>query len=98
MAAIVVIGDESSCAGFRLAGVDTRSPARSEIAAEFATALASAALVVLTRDCAAALAPGTLRAALARETPLVVVMPELAQPRPDAGFTQRMRAVLGIET
>jgi len=25
------------------------------------------------------------------------VMPELAQPRPDAGFTQRMRAVLGIE-
>jgi vacuolar-type H+-ATPase subunit F/Vma7 len=98
MAAIVVIGDEPTCAGFRLAGVDAHAPAPAELAAAFERALAGARLVVLTRDCAAALAPETLRAAMAREAPLVVVMPALADPRPDAGFATRIRAVLGIET
>ncbi|HLS54543.1 MAG TPA: V-type ATP synthase subunit F [Zeimonas sp.] len=97
MAAIVVIGDEPTCAGFRLAGVDARSPADAELPAEFERALADARLVVLTPDRAAALAPESLRVAMARETPLVVVMPALADPRPDGGFATRMRAVLGIE-
>ncbi len=97
MAAIVVIGDEPTCAGFRLAGVDAHSPAHAELAAAFERALAGAAMVVLTQDCAAALAPDTLRASMAREAPLVVIMPALADPRPDAGFSARMRAVLGIE-
>lgn len=97
MAAIVVIGDEPSCAGFRLAGIEARSPAPAELEAEFARALASAAMVVLSRDCAAALPPRALRVAIARETPLVVVMPDIADPRPDVGLVRRMRAVLGIE-
>lgn len=97
MAAIVVLGDEPTCAGFRLAGVDARSPADAELPAEFERALAEARLVVLTPDRAAALAPETLRAAMAREAPLVVVMPALADPHPDAGFAARVRAVLGIE-
>jgi vacuolar-type H+-ATPase subunit F/Vma7 len=98
MAAIVVIGDEASCAGFRLAGVDARWPPLPEAAAEFAQALESAQLVVLTRRHAAALPPGMLDKALRRESPLVVVMPEIGAPDADPGFVRRMRAVLGIET
>lgn len=97
MAAIVVIGDELVCAGFGLAGVATRSPAPADIEAEFAHALEHAALVVLTRRCADALAPQTLQRAMVRESPLVVVMPEITAPGVDAGFARRMRAVLGIE-
>jgi vacuolar-type H+-ATPase subunit F/Vma7 len=97
MSAIVVIGDEWTCAGFALAGVAARSPAPADLDAEFERALGSAALVVLTRRCADALAPDRLRQAIARESPLVVVMPELVEPQPDAGFVRRIRAVLGIE-
>jgi vacuolar-type H+-ATPase subunit F/Vma7 len=96
MAGIVVIGGELDCAGFRLAGVDTRCPAESELAAEFARALADASLVVLTRRCADGLAPGLLRRALAREAPLVVVMPDIAAPQADTGLVRRIRGVLGI--
>ncbi|RPH65987.1 MAG: Vacuolar H+transporting two-sector ATPase F subunit [Burkholderiales bacterium] len=97
MAAIVIIGDEPTCAGFRLAGVDTRSPARADADFEFARALRSAAMIVLTRGCAAALAPDVLRRAMTRETPLVVVMPDIAAPQRDIDFVRRVRAVLGID-
>jgi vacuolar-type H+-ATPase subunit F/Vma7 len=97
VAAIVVIGDELNVAGFRLAGVDTRSPAPGETGAVFADALASSALVVLSRRSADALPADMLRRALGRESPLVVVMPDIAAPAPDAAFVRRMKAVLGIE-
>ena len=98
MAAIVVIGDELVCAGFALTGVDTRSPAPADLGAALDHALEHASLIILTRRCADALAPQVLRPALARESPLVVVMPEITEPRADPGFARRMRAVLGIET
>ncbi|HMN65545.1 MAG: V-type ATP synthase subunit F [Burkholderiaceae bacterium] len=97
MSPIVVIGDEATCAGFRLAGLDTRSPTRDQAGAEFERALASAPMIVLARQIADALAPEVLRAAMMRETPLVVVLPALALPQPDRDFARRMRAVLGIE-
>lgn len=97
MAAIVVIGDELVCAGVGLTGVDTRSPAPADLGAEFHHALEHASLIILSRRCADALAPQVLRQALARESPLVVVMPEITEPQADPGFARRMRAVLGIE-
>ena len=97
MAAIIVIGDELVCAGFALTGVDTRSPAPADLGAEFHHALEHASLIILSRRCADALAPQVLRQALARESPLVVVMPEITEPQADPGFARRMRAVLGIE-
>ncbi len=54
-------------------------------------------MIVLARQIADALAPEVLRAAMMRETPLVVVLPALALPQPDRDFARRMRAVLGIE-
>ncbi len=98
MADIVVIGDELDCAGFRLAGVETRSPPPAGLDAEFARALESARLVVLGRRCADALPVQTLARAMAREMPLIVVMPDIAAPHADTAFERRMRAVLGIES
>jgi vacuolar-type H+-ATPase subunit F/Vma7 len=97
MPAIVFIGDETNALGFRLAGVATCSPAPAELHAEFARALATAQWIILGRRCADALAPPVLRRALAQTTPLVVVMPDIVEPRADAGLARRVRAVLGIE-
>lgn len=94
---IVVLGDELACAGLRLAGVEARSPAPAALAAEFTQALAGASMVVLTRTLADVLPAETLRQAQRRETPLVVVLPDLVDPQPDGAFVRRMRAVLGIE-
>lgn len=96
MSRIVVIADELNCVGFALAGVDTRSPAAADLAAVFAQALASASLIVLTRRSADALAPGVLARALAREVPLLVVVPDITAPLADTDWARRIRAVLGI--
>jgi vacuolar-type H+-ATPase subunit F/Vma7 len=98
MATIVVIGDALNCVGFRLAGVETRSPAPDELAGEFTRALAAASLIVLGRRTAKALAPRVLQQALAGESPLVVVLPDIAAPAEGAGaVARRVRAILGIE-
>jgi vacuolar-type H+-ATPase subunit F/Vma7 len=97
MANIVVIGDETVCAGFRLAGVDTRSPADDEVQAVLGQVSDGAQLVVLSRHCAAQLAPDLLHAAQARERPLLVVMPDIADPDAPSAVARRLRAILGIE-
>lgn len=99
MGTVVIIGDEAVCAAFRLAGVQTRTPADSEVQAELAQVSSQqATLIVLTRHCAAQLAPATLHAALAREQPLLVVMPDITEPDRPSGVARRMRAILGIDT
>ena len=98
MDAIVVIGDELTCAGFRLAGVATRTPSAAEATAVLALALGEARLVVLTQALADGVEPGLLRQALAREQPLLVVMPDIAEPDARSDLSSRMRAVLGIDS
>jgi vacuolar-type H+-ATPase subunit F/Vma7 len=98
MPGIVFIGDELNSAGFGLAGVSTRSPAATDLAAEFAQALARASLVVLTRRSADCLEPGVIERALARDTPLVVVLPDITEPLADTGCARRIRSVLGISS
>lgn len=95
--AIVVIGDEASCAGFRLAGVAVRTPPPDDVARSVEEALGHARLVVLTREMAAVLPRARLRAVLAQIEPLVVVVPGIASSARDDGFARRIRAVLGIE-
>jgi vacuolar-type H+-ATPase subunit F/Vma7 len=95
--AVIVIGDETSCAGYRLAGAEVRSPAPGEVADSFAAALQSAQLVLLTRSAAAALAPSVLMPALARETPLVLVLPDITALHEHPDTARRIRAVLGID-
>lgn len=96
MGPVVVLGDEATCAGFALAGVETLSPSPAEAPAVFARALESASMVVVTLGLAATLSPGALRRAIAGERPIVVVMPDLVDPDADTGVASRVRAVLGI--
>ena len=96
MSRIVVIANELNGVGFGLAGADVRSPADADVAAVLAQALAGASLVVLTPRSAGALDPGVLGRALARPTPLVVVVPDITAPLADTGLARRMRAVLGV--
>lgn len=97
MGSIVVIGDELTCVGFALAGVNTCCPPPAELVAAFTRALDTASLLVLSRASADALPPTVLREARLRESPLLVVLPDLTGPQPDTAFQRRMRAVLGIE-
>ena len=97
MGPVVVIGDELSCAGFRLAGADVFAPPSAEVPELFDRALGTAQLVLLTRSAAAAVAPATLRAALAREAPLLWVLPDIGDPDAASDYSRRIRAVLGIE-
>ncbi len=96
MGPLVVLGDEATCAGFALAGVEALSPSPSDAPAAFARALASASMVVVTQSLATSLAPGVLRRAIGGERPIVVVMPDLADPDADAGVAARAGAVLGL--
>ncbi len=96
MTPIVAIGDELNTLGWRLAGVETRSPTAAELPATLAQALGSAALVLLTRGCADALPAGVLARALRQATPLVVVVPDIRAPESDTAWTRRIRNVLGI--
>jgi vacuolar-type H+-ATPase subunit F/Vma7 len=97
MEPIVVIGDELTCAGFRLAGVATRTPAAGEAGAVLAQALGEAKLVVLTQALADAVERGLLRRAPAREQPLLVAIPGIAAPDSPSDLSHRMRALLGID-
>jgi vacuolar-type H+-ATPase subunit F/Vma7 len=98
MSSIVLIGDQLSCAGFRLAGLDVRVAAAAEVPAAFAAALPGATLVLLSQGAAAALPPATLRRARLQGAPLVAVLPPLGAPQADAALTRRVHAWLGIET
>lgn len=98
MGTIAVIGDEATCAGFRLTGVDTFAPRDADVASVLTSLLGRAELVVLTRRCAAQVDPAVLHAAVAHERPLVVVMPEVTDPDAELDLARRMRAILGIES
>lgn len=97
---LVVIADELDALGFRLAGIETVTPASPRDAdAAFANACATTSgLVVVGRRIADALAPGTLARATAAGRPLVAVLPDISSPEADAAFERRMRGVLGIES
>jgi len=98
MNTLVFIGDELNGTAFALAGVQVLNPAPADLAQTFEQALQGAALVLLGQACADALAPEVLSRAQARETPLLVVVPDIAAPAADARVARRIRGVLGIQT
>jgi vacuolar-type H+-ATPase subunit F/Vma7 len=99
MARVWYIGDESTAAGYRLAGAETRVPAPSETSEVFTRARSDGADVILL---SAALAPEVdptqLRAALVSETPLVAIVPDVSGRRPPPDVAREVRLALGIES
>ena len=93
----VFIGDEVSAAAFRLAGFDTRVGTAAQAPALWAQALREGApLVLITAECAAALPPEELDAALARLDPIVAVVPDVSGRAPLPDLMARVQASLGI--
>ena len=96
MGAPIYLGDEVSAAGFRLAGLQARVPARGEEAAALSGARANAPLVLVSATVAARIAEGELRAALAALTPLVLIVPDIDGATPVPDLALRLRRQLGL--
>lgn len=97
MAAPVYLGDETSAAGFALAGVDVHVPARGEEAGALAKARARAPLVLVAADVASRLDPRVLQDAVRALAPLVLVVPDLAGAAPVPDLARAIRRDLGLE-
>jgi vacuolar-type H+-ATPase subunit F/Vma7 len=97
MHAPVYLGDEVTAAGYRLAGVQVRMPAREASTAAFDEACARAPLVLVSASVAANIDPARMRAALAALRPLVLIVPDVLGDvaRPD--LAARLRGQLGME-
>jgi vacuolar-type H+-ATPase subunit F/Vma7 len=94
--AVVVIADELTAAGFRLAGVDARTADRDSAAAHFAAALARAELVIITAEMARHLPRASLESALAGDGPLVTIVPDVLQRSLPPDLAREVRHALGI--
>jgi vacuolar-type H+-ATPase subunit F/Vma7 len=96
MAAPVYLGDEVSAAGFRLAGLQTRTPQRGEETSALSSARAEAPLVLVAATLAARIAEGELRAAMAALSPLVLIVPDIDGATPVPDLALRLRRQLGL--
>ena len=90
------IGDEISAAGFRLAGVRTRTPTPDTLPQLLKWACTNTSLVLITAEYAAMLPRADMQRLLRQEMPLVVVVPDVRArtPLPDLGT--ELRAQLGV--
>jgi vacuolar-type H+-ATPase subunit F/Vma7 len=99
MANIVYIGDEATAAGFRLAGVHTLVPDPADATATLRRAAADGAELILLSGRLAALVPiDELEAALARETPLLAIAPDVLGRGTPPDLAHEVRNALGIES
>ena len=97
MAASVFIGDETTAAGFRLAGFDIVVPSRDETGEALAAAQQHADLILITAACARDL-PDDLRDETLREkTPLILIIPDINASVSPPDMEARIRRTLGIE-
>jgi len=92
----VFIGDEVSACGYRLAGLRVRVPGRDELAAVLAAACEDAPLVLISAGVARWLPDVQLERLLARDTPPVVVVPDVRGLSGPDDVAPRMRRQLGV--
>lgn len=96
MSVPVFIGDEVSACGYRLAGLRVRVPAREEVDAVLAAACEDASLILLGAGVARWLPEVQLQRLLARDTPPVVVVPDVNGLAAPDDMALRMRRQLGV--
>ncbi|CAG1001422.1 hypothetical protein BURK1_02889 [Burkholderiales bacterium] len=97
MSAPIYLGDETTAAGYALAGVDARVPDAGSESQALARARAEAPLVLVAADVAARIDAGELDAALAALAPLTLVVPDLAGAAPMPDVAAVIRRDLGLE-
>lgn len=98
MTRIYYIGDETTAAGYRLAGAITRVPEPAEAAETFRRALSDdASLILLSAELAGAIDPDELSDALLGEHPLVGVIEDVRGRHAAPDVAREVRIALGIE-
>jgi vacuolar-type H+-ATPase subunit F/Vma7 len=97
MGVAIFIGDESSAAGFRLAGIETLVPHPDAVESTFAAARARGSLVIITAELARLIPAPQLEAAMLAEAPTLAIIPDVLFRVPVPDLTRRLRSVLGIE-
>ena len=97
MAAPVFIGDEVAATAYRLACVATRVPGFGEVPRVFDEAINEAELVIIAADFAGALPGDTLKKAVRRAEPLVLVVPDGSHRQLPDDIADGVDRVLGIE-
>ena len=96
MSAPIFIGDEISAAGFRLAGVRTRTPTTDELPNSIEWACANTSLLLMTAEYAAMLPLAEKQSLLCQEMPLVVLVPDIRAKTPLPDLVTELRAQLGV--
>lgn len=98
MAAPIVIADELTAAGFRLAGARTIVPNAQTLTAAFEAACNECELLLLSATFAAALPASRLASALTAQRPLLLVIPDALRRRDPADLVGELQRTLGVET
>jgi vacuolar-type H+-ATPase subunit F/Vma7 len=97
VAAPVVLADELTAAGFRLAGARTIVPNVRTLAAAFEAACEDCELLLLSATLAAELPPRQLESALIAGRPLVLVIPDALRRRDPPDLSRALQRALGVE-
>jgi vacuolar-type H+-ATPase subunit F/Vma7 len=93
----VFIGDEVTAAALRLVGTTVQAPRMGDVPRVFEKAMDEADLVLIAADYARALDEESLRSAIRRADPLVLVMPDGGNRHQPEDLDARVDRVLGIE-
>jgi vacuolar-type H+-ATPase subunit F/Vma7 len=92
----VIIADEVSTLGWRLAGAQPLIAAPDNVQARFAAAAREADLILITAPLAKHLPPSVLNAALLAEKPLIAVISDPVTGDEPPDLEQQVQHVLGI--
>lgn len=96
MKPVVFLGDETSAAGFRLAGLTVRAVDAGREEEGFARARAEAAVLLVDARCAARLPAVMLLAALEAGQPPLLILPDRVGDLPAGDPAPAVRRLLGL--
>ncbi len=94
----IFIGDEISASAYRLAGIETRTPAPNELTVTLQQAFRESDLVLITAQYAQQLHADKLAKMQARMQPLLLVVPDVREQVAVPDFAEALRSQLGVET
>ena len=95
MAAPIIMADELTASGFRLAGVRTLVPTPSTLERAFEAACGDCELLLMSASLAAQLPPARLESALTADRPLLLVIPDALRRRDSPDLTRELQAYAG---
>lgn len=91
------LGDATTAAGFRLAGLDAHAPEADQLLSTFRELLTRTDLLLLGVEAARDLPTAEVNAAVASRRPLVVVVPDVHGEAPMRDLKQRLHRELGVD-